>query len=88
MIKVKTKSGFSYLELDALKFYNWSKSKLSKNIYYFLTKKAKQIFKKMSFDKNWEKLVYKKSLQINQYPFDWIVSSTFHQIKRFNTKKS
>lgn len=41
----------------------------------------------MSFDKNWEKLVYKKSLQINQYPFDWIVSSTFNQIKRFNTKK-
>ena len=42
----------------------------------------------MSFDKNWEKLVYKKSLQINQYPFDWIVSSTFHQIKDLIQKKS
>ena len=41
----------------------------------------------MSFDKNWEKLVYKKSLQINQYPFDWIVSSTFNRIKGFNKKK-
>ena len=41
----------------------------------------------MSFDKNWEKLVYKQSLQINRYPFDWIVSSTFNQIKRFNKKK-
>lgn len=47
LIKVKkTKSGFNYLELDALKFYNWSKSKLSKNIYYFLTKKSKTDFLK------------------------------------------
>ncbi len=42
----KTKSGFHYLEIDALKFYNWSKKKLSKNIYYFLTKKSKIDFLK------------------------------------------
>ena len=35
------------------------------------------------FDKNWETLIYKK----NNYPFDWIVSSTKKYIKNCKKKK-
>lgn len=39
------------------------------------------------FDKNWETLIYKKNKQINNYPFDWIVSSTKKYIKNCKKKK-
>lgn len=34
----------------------------------------------MSFDINWEEKVYKKKRQINNYPFDWVVSSVSKHI--------
>lgn len=40
----------------------------------------------MSFDKNWEKLVYKNSLHVNNYPYDWVVSTTFQNISNFKNK--
>jgi SAM-dependent methyltransferase len=40
----------------------------------------------MSFDTNWEKKIYKKKRQINNYPFDWVVSSIIKYIPK-NKKK-
>lgn len=36
----------------------------------------------MSFDTNWEEKVYKKNKQINNYPFDWVVSSVSKYISK------
>lgn len=36
----------------------------------------------MSFDTNWEEKVYKKKKQINNYPFDWVVSSVSKYISK------
>jgi SAM-dependent methyltransferase len=36
----------------------------------------------MSFDINWEKKIYKKKRQINNYPFDWVVSSIIKYIPK------
>ena len=36
----------------------------------------------MAFDKNWEKSVYSKRIQLNQFPFDWVVSSTKRYVKK------
>ncbi|MDB3920278.1 class I SAM-dependent methyltransferase, partial [Candidatus Pelagibacter sp.] len=41
----------------------------------------------MSFDLAWEKHIYKKNLQINRYPFDWVVSSVVKYIDRKKIKK-
>ena len=41
----------------------------------------------MTFDLNWEKEVYSKKKQINEYPFDWVVASTKKHIKNFKSKK-
>lgn len=39
------------------------------------------------FDQNWEKNIYLKSKQNNNYPFDWIVSSTKKYLTNFKKKK-
>jgi SAM-dependent methyltransferase len=36
----------------------------------------------MSFDENWEKQIYRKKRQINNYPFDWVVSSIIKYIPK------
>ena len=36
----------------------------------------------MSFDINWEKKIYKKKKQINNYPFDWVISSIIKYIPK------
>ncbi|MAJ52088.1 MAG: hypothetical protein CMB82_10835 [Flammeovirgaceae bacterium] len=36
----------------------------------------------MSFDVKWEEKVYKKKKQINNYPFDWVVSSVSKYISK------
>ena len=41
----------------------------------------------MSFDSNWEKEVYSKNKQINEYPFEWIVSSSKRYISKYKNKK-
>ena len=41
----------------------------------------------MSFDLAWEKHIYKKKLQINKYPFDWVVSSVVKHIDKEKIKK-
>ena len=42
----------------------------------------------MSFDKTWEKKVYKKKLQINKYPFDQVVSLVNKFCKEKNKVKN
>ena len=41
----------------------------------------------MPFDLNWEKEVYSKKKQINEYPFEWVVASTKNYIKNYKDKK-
>tara|TARA_B110000444_G_scaffold257296_1_gene295414 strand:+ start:153 stop:794 length:642 start_codon:yes stop_codon:yes gene_type:complete len=41
----------------------------------------------MPFDLNWEKEVYSKKKQINEYPFEWVVASTKNHIKNYKDKK-
>ena len=41
----------------------------------------------MPFDSSWEKEVYSKNKQINEYPFEWIVSSSKKYIRKFKNKK-
>ena len=36
------------------------------------------------FDKNWEKNIYKKNRQINNYPSEWVVSNTYKYIIKKN----
>lgn len=38
------------------------------------------------FNNNWEKNIYRKKKQINDYPFDWVVSSTKRYLKNFKKK--
>ena len=37
------------------------------------------------FDNNWEKSIYSRSKQKNDYPFDWIITST--GLKNYHSKK-
>ena len=34
------------------------------------------------FDKSWEKKIYKKNKQMNDYPYDWVVSTTNKFLKK------
>ena len=36
----------------------------------------------MTFDTTWEKKIYKKKKQLNNYPFDWVVSSIINYIPK------
>lgn len=39
------------------------------------------------FDNNWEKNIYSRSKQKNDYPFDWLITSTKRFIKNYHSKK-
>ena len=41
----------------------------------------------MSFDLNWEKEVYSKKKQKNDYPFEWVIASTKKYVKNYKSKK-
>lgn len=34
------------------------------------------------FDKNWEEFIYKNNKHINNYPYDWVISSTNKHVKK------
>ena len=41
----------------------------------------------MTFDKNWDLNIYKKKKQINQYPYDLVVSFVNRYFKKNTLKK-
>ena len=48
----------------------------------------KTLVKIMTFDKNWETKIYKQGKQINQYPYDLVVSFVNRYFKKYiKTKK-